>query len=362
MESLSDENEQVIQITSIQLLIPFQENAVKYLEPLLNSQKFIIRLAVTRALGEIWNFPQLLDLGSNDPFKRLQGAIELGKLKEQRTVYPIISALNDNDPAVRKEAIKALRLINDPRCIKSLIVRLTDKNVKVQKEASIAIRNFGLLAIEPLSFTLKQKNFGNLKEVTNILGAIGNQKALKPLLALLGVEDFGLRMQAVSSLARLGENALQPLIDLLNDKNADWGTRGDAAMALGQIKNNQAVPTLLVALGDDNNYIRRIAVESLGKIGNKRAFWRLIITLEDEDWMVREAVPNALGNLGKEVIELLIFTLNNKSCLVRMGVIQALGKIGDVRALEPLQKILNDESELLEVRALAKQSLLIISS
>ena len=122
------------------------------------------------------------------------------------------------------------------------------------------------------------------------------------------------RSEAASALVEIGEPAVEPLIQALNDPNAkDW-VRMSMADTLGKIGDPRAVEPLISALGDEA-VVRSAATSALGKIGDPRAVEPLISALGDEDEGFRcEAAA-------------------------------ALGEIGDPRAVEPLTRALEDESE-----------------
>lgn len=129
---------------------------------------------------------------------------------------------------------------------------------------------------------------------------------------------------------------------LRNDENSD--TRADAAEVLGEIGNKRAVEPLIDALRDADCTVQWGAAEALGKIGDKKAVEPLITTLKTEDEYLRERAAEALGEIGDaRAVEPLIGALNDKDEGVRSSAAEALGKIGDVRAVEPLINALKDE-------------------
>jgi HEAT repeat protein len=89
--------------------------------------------------------------------------------------------------------------------------------------------------------------------------------------------------------------------------------------------------------------VRIDAAKALGEIGDAQAMELLITALGDENSDVRAAVANALGGIGGlEAVEPLIITLDDESENVRSATAEALGEIGDARAVEPLIAALKD--------------------
>ncbi len=124
--------------------------------------------------------------------------------------------------------------------------------------------------------------------------------------------DPAVRKSVVMDLIGFGEDAIDPLIALLMDDDAD--VRVHAATALGWVGGHDAVRPLLVALADSDTQVRRYAARALCWVVDDSAVRALIDVLEDEDNYVR--------------------------CYAA----RALGWSQDPRAIEPLSDLLNDES------------------
>ena len=76
-----------------------------------------------------------------------------------------------------------------------------------------------------------------------------------------------------------------------------------AAEALGIIGEARAVKPLIAMLGDENYRVRRYTVVSLAELGDKRAIKPLIAALEDKDGLFRFLASIALRKLGVSVEE-----------------------------------------------------------
>jgi len=161
---------------------------------------------------------------------------------------------------------------------------------------------------------------------------VDRMRAENDVEGLKKVLEFGkskrVRIRAVAALEEMGgEQALDPLISALGDRDGD--VRARAARALGSIfllpstsleqQKEKAIECLTKALGDRDTNTRREAITALSIIGDERAVEPLISALEDKDKNVRAKAAAALEN------------------------------IGDKRAVAPLTKLLNDRDR--EVRA-----------
>src|SRR5437762_3395703 len=86
-------------------------------------------------------------------------------------------------------------------------------------------------------------------------------------------------------------------LDLLKDK--DWFRRKDAAITLGEMGDERAIPALITALRDSEWNVREAAQGSLAQIGSA-AVEPLIEATKDEDWSVRIAAIAGLDSIGDE--------------------------------------------------------------
>jgi len=96
---------------------------------------------------------------------------------------------------------------------------------------------------------------------------------------------------------RIGEPAVEPLIEMLGSKNRIL--RGEAARILGEIKDKRAVEPLVVALNDARPEVRIEAAQALGKISEPSAVLSLVDAMADPDANVRAAVEAVLVKMGK---------------------------------------------------------------
>lgn len=105
--------------------------------------------------------------------------------------------------------------------------------------------------------------------------------------------DPAVRKAVVMELIQYGADAVDPLIALLMDPDAD--VRVHAATALGWVGGQDAVQPLLVALQDDVIQVRRYAARALCWVVDETAVDGLIAALGDADSYVRCYAARALG-------------------------------------------------------------------
>jgi hypothetical protein len=110
--------------------------------------------------------------------------------------------------------------------------------------------------------------------------------------------------EAAIALASMGEIAFMPLTNALNDANPS--VRRNAAWAIGELTGGitlnraSAVPRLTSLLKDTDDWVRMAAARALGELRDERSVESLIDALSDGGWKVRELVAWALGEIKEE--------------------------------------------------------------
>ncbi len=155
--------------------------------------------------------------------------------------------------------------------------------------------------------------------------------------ALQQNEDAQARADAI---VFLGEKRYAPSVPYLIDlvREADPGTRYLAAKALGEIGDEaeSAVPTLLVAMRDNDMFLRVGITGALIKIGYP-AVPGLTKALFDRNKAVKRAAAKALGKIGSErSVPALINALRDRDPNMRKLTREALARIDTPEAREAL--------------------------
>ena len=186
---------------------------------------------------------------SQNGYYRKKAAQALGKIKSPEALEPLLEALqHDKEFDVRRDAAEALGEIGDSSAVNPLISALArDGDSAVRSYSARALGKIGApKAIEPLIIAFGKEGPYVRDEVILALGNFDDQRVVEPLRSALRDEESRVRRNAIIALKQLGEMGVEPLIEIINDKQAY--ARMDAAYALGEIQNNRASQTLLKAL------------------------------------------------------------------------------------------------------------------
>ncbi|MGB3511287.1 MAG: HEAT repeat domain-containing protein [Microcoleaceae cyanobacterium] len=241
---------------------------------------------------------------------RLLATKTLTKINDISTITPLLSVVKDKNNEVRIAAISALTNYCDSRIPMVLISALKDTEAKVRKEAVI-----GLAA------------YANLHQ------ELGLVKLLQPLLWDM---NFEVCQQAAIALGKIGTNAAATgLFELLKTATVPVVLKIDAVRALGWIETQEALEYLQRLLGYNflvEEQIINEIITALGKINSP------------------ELQPKATDIL----IE--FFTSSNpllKSFPVKKSLALALGYLGDIRALDYLIQLLENEDKSVRLHCVA---------
>jgi HEAT repeat protein len=124
---------------------------------------------------------------------------------------------------------------------------------------------------------LRDRNPGLRSAAARALGEVNADAAAPPLIGLL-LEDTAIevRVSAAYALGLLGDpQAIEPLIQKLDDQTEDARVRGTAAEALGDLRDPAGVMPLIAALNDPSAEVRFWAAFAVGQLGDPRALPQL---------------------------------------------------------------------------------------
>jgi bilin biosynthesis protein len=204
---------------------------------------------------------------------------DIKKMERNKDIKGLMNALTfENDESIRRDAAFALGKISDSSTdiisgsdtfagestIKQLINSLNNESIDVRKNAAGALIKIGEPAVEMIIDALVDENWRVRWHSAEILGEIKDDRAVKPLINSLNDENNGVRSNSIIALIEIGEPAVVVLIDALDDEN--WRVRLHSAEILGEINDDRAVKPLTETLNDDNNDVRRAADRALERI------------------------------------------------------------------------------------------------
>jgi HEAT repeat protein len=203
---------------------------------------------------------------------------DIEKLKVKRDVRGLVAALTYEEPA---DAPAAAR-VNRP-----VVAAATRALFELSADLDAS-------AVQPLGHVLGDANALANAAPNPVIGhgeprvrwcaaallrKIG-EPAVQPLVNALSDYDDGVRREVIGGLRDIGEPALAPITTALHSES--WSVRHHAAEALGEVGNPRAIDALAGVLAEDpDGYVRAAAVVALGRIGDPRAVDALTGALDD---------------------------------------------------------------------------------
>ncbi|MDZ8185553.1 MAG: HEAT repeat domain-containing protein [Nostoc sp. ChiSLP02] len=148
-----------------------------------------------------------------------------------------------------------------------------------------------------------------LLDAVQELAAARIEESVPTLIAALGYNNPGAAVAAVDGLIAIGEPAVAPLLELIDDYN--YGARAWAVRALAGIGDLRALDTLLEAAKTDFSLsVRRAAARGLGTLRwyqlpseklesvQTQVIDALVLISQDPEWVVRYAAVTSLETLA----------------------------------------------------------------
>lgn len=268
------------------------------------SEFYTVRAKAVTALGIIGN-PEVVDwilpaLKDSHEEVRSAAVLALGKFRLPFTFEKIANVLLD-DPVieVRQAAARALGNTKHPTAAFFLMEALQDSFWWYEREEAArdllqAIENIGSPAVDALIKALGNREGTVRKYAAEILGKIGDPRAIEELGMTLFDLHHEVGLAAAVSLAKFGGPAIQPLRDAL--AHPEGAVREIAVMALGSIQNPRVVPLIIDMLKDPNRMVQKQAIQSLAQLDDPSARSALQIMADDRS-------DKELSTLAKQVME-----------------------------------------------------------
>jgi serine/threonine-protein kinase len=185
-------------------------DTIKYLIPVLKDENEYARRAAVEVLNEVGNaksIKELLEAVSDDDWwVRSRAADALGKIGGPKVVEAVLQLVGDEDEEIRRAAVEILNQTKDDRAVGHLIEATKDKDWWVSERAVDALAEIGSKrAVPRLIEMLETTPAKSLPVVVRALGRLGDHKVIDAVLPLLSRDEKDIRLEAISSLAKLAD-------------------------------------------------------------------------------------------------------------------------------------------------------------
>jgi HEAT repeat protein len=239
-----------------------------------------------------------------------------------------------------RRAEEALRKMRDPQAVPLLLEGARGEDEYIRTASLETLGNMrATAAVEPLIGLLK---WPGKQSVVRALGAIGDPRAVAPLIAAL--EDVNLWWEAVKAMVKMEIHdaaATEPLVRcLVREKRVSGDIRDAAIKIFKSIGDPRAAELLLDALERIADWNGRLEIWLiLQHIVDRKLTERLVKDLNHPHEQVRHYSADLLGRTGdRRAIEPLVPVLSSNPFAI-----EAIGEIGDARVVGMLTGFLGQK-------------------
>ncbi|MEW6068839.1 MAG: HEAT repeat domain-containing protein [Nitrospirota bacterium] len=282
----------------------------------------------------------------------------LGEFKDSRSLPLMLDALKDEDENVRATAIEHLGKVGESSVVDSLIEVLKGGDLWSAYPAADALGRIGdRKAIPALIKALDKKT---LREpAIKALSYIGDPKTLKYIVPFIGDSSKTIQEEALRSIERFYHKGVSEdfitdeIKSLIGDKVLDilvahaWSQKPDvrvvAILILGMMKDERAYTPLLEISQEEN--LREDVMRAFVFIG-KDSPESLLRLFETESFSQKRFLCEVADKIAAPVYyDILEKLLEHEDGHIRSLAALAISKLGNLKAIEPVKKLLADSYE-----------------
>ncbi len=293
-------------------------------------------------------------LRSDNAAARRTAVEALGQVGSKDPVPDLVKALNDTDMPVRLAALRALSTL-DPEGAGRHFTRLMANpdeapELRIPAAAALAAAK-NEEAFATLMGMLNAQSTTPTQLAAEALGQLKDERAIPVLSAVLQDHtDQFTREKLADALARFGPAAAGPLVELA--KHSEPHVRYCAARALRSVRSDQTVWALMGMLTDEASWVRLSAAQALAGLSDEDVVEALKKALNDASDEVRVAAAEALAAIRKpEMLDTVLTLTGSRDPGAAVAAVRALAFHQDERAARALRTAAT--SDRLEIRSAA---------
>ena len=323
-------------------------------ETLFKEQKFRTTSSLLKVRMESITWINLI---SGEPFKITTAYGDLSSSEQDQYLLLLIEAARSKDLEIKRNASFALREIGDRRSLLPLCkIMEEEEDPNVKMNIALALGIIGEeKSMDTLKKAMKDENPLVRCSAATAIGGITSEESVALLKNIMdNDESWRVKRSAIMSLMKFREDsAFSVIITAIND--SEPAVRASAAIALGEMGIEEGIEPLETMLSHDPEpSVRKEAILALQEIGGEAIIKPLCKALsEDENKIVRKTAISALELIDNDMVtETLCNTLkNDKDPDIRLSAAEALA----TKDREALKIALDDKDDM--VREFVREEL-----
>ena len=263
-------------------------------------------------------------------FNEMRQNVKISPLRQDSKLTGLIVTVEDVTQTLDRKLALSAKLKHEQRAVRLEGAR------EISAETGPITRD----TAGPVISALADEDWRVRRRLVDAMGRRAAPDAIDALFAALKQRhlDFATVNSALQVLRSTSVEVVEPLIGLLSSSETDL--RMHAALALGELGDDSAVPTLLRTLADPDVNVRYHAIEALGKLKAESAVSRLVEIAEQRDFFLSFVALEALASIGAVTEGDRIAKLVNDEVLWEPAS-RALAGSGDIRHLARIIELLD---------------------
>jgi len=196
--------------------------------------------------------------------------------------------------------------------------------------------------VDKLIKALKNTKGETREEAALALGELRSEEAVDPL--IVAVDDWNIDVRTASAIA-LGNIGDRRAVDVLARAVREKSLRKHAIKALVKI-GSPSVKVLIELYPESPQEVKHQLIKAMGKIGGPSVIPPLVHSLKERDREIQDHAAVALLKVGRPVLGSVKELLRDRRKAVRGAAIKIIGRIGDPDSIDTLTPLLKDENYL----------------
>ena len=259
-------------------------------------------------------------------FDKMQQRVTIAPLRDEESIAGVIVTVQDVTERLERE--------------RELSERLAQGDEPTRLSAAEVLSDETSFDTSPLLGALSDDSWRVRQAAVKGMAQRAAPEAIAALLnsVVENHQNPSLLNSALQVLASSDVDTLSPLLELLKAPHPDL--RMQAALTLGDQRDDRAAAALVHALKDEDANVRYHVIEALGKLKAEAAVDPLVEIVESRDFFLGFPALDALAKIGDTRVASRVLPLLDDE-LLRAAAVSLLGQLGDETAVTPLTALLN---------------------